>query len=153
MYLIIIIIIISNLFYNSINCTNSLCLQKVYITYVGQLKRIDSVRRSPIYAHFDESIVGANSIRAYRKEKEFITKCDRLINESLRPFYLILVSQRSVFTLFYVITGGSGAVWSIAEDIYHSCRWPEFIHWCLQGKTISSTITDIVLMPTSTFIL
>lgn len=66
----------------------------MYITYIGQLKRLDAVCRSPIYSHFDETIVGASSIRAYRKEGEFIAKCERLIDESQRPFYLIVVAQR-----------------------------------------------------------
>ncbi len=90
--------------YNINSCNLYICLnvlyvrfasfQKVYVTYIGQLKRIDSVKKSPIYAHFDESIVGSSTIRAYRKEDEFIAKCDRLIDESQRPFYLIASAQR-----------------------------------------------------------
>ena len=66
----------------------------MYIKYVRQLKRIDSIRRSPIYAHFDETISGTDSIRAYRRQADFTTKCDQLVDESQRPFYLILVAQR-----------------------------------------------------------
>ena len=59
-----------------------------------QWKRIDSVRRSPIYTHFDESVTGSSSIRAYRKDKEFIATCDRLIDESQRPWFLVITALR-----------------------------------------------------------
>ena len=38
-------------------------IQRAYITYVRQVKRIDNMRKSPVFSHFDESIVGASSIR------------------------------------------------------------------------------------------
>ena len=68
--------------------------QRAYISYVRQLKRIDNMRKSPIFAHFDESIVGSSSIRAYNKQEEFVGKCDRLVDESQRAFYLVQAAQR-----------------------------------------------------------
>ena len=62
-----------------------------------QLKRIDNMRKSPIFAHFDESIIGASSIRAYGKQDDFITKCEKLVDESQQPFYLIICAQRYYF--------------------------------------------------------
>ena len=52
------------------------------------------MRKSPIFAHFDESIVGASSIRAYGKQGEFIDKSDKLINESQRAYYMVQNAQR-----------------------------------------------------------
>ena len=70
--------------------------QRLFITTARQLKRIDSVRRSPIYIHFDESVVGTSSIRAYRREEQFIAKMDKYIDNSQKPWYMIMVAQRSV---------------------------------------------------------
>ena len=70
--------------------------QRLYISTARQLKRIDSVRRSPIYIHFDESVVGTSSIRAYRREEQFIAKMDKYIDNSQKPWYLIIVAQRLV---------------------------------------------------------
>ena len=68
--------------------------QRVYNTYMGQMKRMDAVKRSPIYAHFDESVTGASSIRAYGRQDQFVETCDRLIDESQRPWYHITIAQR-----------------------------------------------------------
>ncbi|XP_046682900.1 multidrug resistance-associated protein 1-like isoform X2 [Homalodisca vitripennis] len=47
-------------------------LQKIYVTTSRQIKRIESVARSPIYSHFSETLSGVSSIRAYKVEKRFI---------------------------------------------------------------------------------
>ena len=68
--------------------------QKIYIRYASQLKRLENVLRSPIFHHFEESIVGASSIRSYGRERQFIHRCETLIDDSQKPYYLLLVAQR-----------------------------------------------------------
>ena len=68
--------------------------QRIYITGVRQLKRIDSIRRSPVYVHFDETLAGTSCIRSFNREKQFIEKADQLTDESQMAFFLIQGAQR-----------------------------------------------------------
>ncbi len=66
----------------------------MYITAVRQMKRIDSIRKSPIYTNFDETLVGVTSVRAFQQQERFIDKNDQLMNESNMAWYPILIAQR-----------------------------------------------------------
>ena len=59
---------------------SAVTLQRFYVVTANQLRRLNSVRNSPIYSHFGESITGASSIRAYSLTEEFTEESDRLID-------------------------------------------------------------------------
>lgn len=62
---------------------------KLYIDTSRDLKRLESVQRSPLYQHFEESLNGIVTIRAYNHEKRFLDEArNRLDNHSKAYFYL-----------------------------------------------------------------
>lgn len=62
---------------------------KLYINTSRDLKRLESVQRSPLYQHFEESLNGVVTIRAYNHEKRFLDDArDKLDKHSQAYFYL-----------------------------------------------------------------
>jgi len=67
------------------------------VTCARQIKRIDSVSKSPIYAFFSETLNGTSSIRAYRQQQRFIDQSDMLVDNSQRVWFESFTSNRSSF--------------------------------------------------------
>ncbi|XP_047481887.1 multidrug resistance-associated protein 1-like isoform X2 [Penaeus chinensis] len=62
-------------------------VQVIYIASSRQLKRIESVSKSPIYSHFGETLQGVTVIRAYKRQEEFNEESQRKIEFSLKATY------------------------------------------------------------------
>ncbi|KAI8802479.1 P-loop containing nucleoside triphosphate hydrolase protein [Cladochytrium replicatum] len=69
-------------------------IQRIYRATSRELKRMESLLRSPLYAHVAESIDGVATIRAYGEIDRFMSKTDVLVDDQNRPAYLLLVGQR-----------------------------------------------------------
>jgi ABC-type multidrug transport system fused ATPase/permease subunit len=61
-------------------------LQKFYIATARQVKRLESISRSPIYSHFGETVSGAPTIRAYGVTRNFINENERKIDDNQVDF-------------------------------------------------------------------
>lgn len=68
--------------------------QRFYVATSRQLKRLESVSRSPIYSHFSETVSGTSVIRAYRREKSFIDISDLKVDENQKSYYPSIMSNR-----------------------------------------------------------
>ncbi|KAJ3411175.1 hypothetical protein HDV05_002641 [Chytridiales sp. JEL 0842] len=71
-----------------------LFLQKYYRNTSRELKRLENVTRSPLFAHFASCLSGLATIRAYDVEKEFCRKNRELVDWNNRAYYPLLMSQR-----------------------------------------------------------
>lgn len=69
-------------------------VQRFYVATSRQLKRLESVSRSPIYSHFSETITGSSVIRAYGRENSFIVLNDIKVDANQKTYYPGIVSNR-----------------------------------------------------------
>lgn len=60
-----------------------------------QLKRLESVSRSPIYTHFNESLLGTSVIRAFGEQERFIRESDQRVDHNQKAYYPSIVANRS----------------------------------------------------------
>jgi ATP-binding cassette, subfamily C (CFTR/MRP), member 1 len=68
--------------------------QKYYLRTSRELKRLDSVSRSPIYAHFQESLGGITTIRAYRQQQRFALENEWRMDGNLRAYFPSINANR-----------------------------------------------------------
>ncbi|CAH1406918.1 unnamed protein product [Nezara viridula] len=69
-------------------------VQKCYIATSQQLRRIESITRSPVYSHFGESVSGSSVIRAYGAQKRFIKESELKVDLNQSSSYASIVAGR-----------------------------------------------------------
>jgi ABC-type multidrug transport system fused ATPase/permease subunit len=69
-------------------------IQRYYLRTSRELKRLDSVSRSPIYAHFQESLGGTSTIRAYRQQARFERENEWRVDSNLRAYFPSISANR-----------------------------------------------------------
>ncbi|UPX12550.1 Transporter of the ATP-binding cassette (ABC) [Ascochyta rabiei] len=67
---------------------------RFYINSSRDLKRLESVHRSPLYQQFGETLSGMTTIRAYGDERRFIRENLAKINTQHRPFIYLWAANR-----------------------------------------------------------
>ena len=68
--------------------------QRFYINASRQMKRIDSILRSPIYSHFGATIAGAASIRSYREQDRFVRINEKNVDQNQMAYFANTISNR-----------------------------------------------------------
>ncbi|KAG0054044.1 hypothetical protein BGZ83_012033 [Gryganskiella cystojenkinii] len=71
-----------------------LWLQRYYLSTSREIRRLDSVSRSPVFAHFQETLGGISTIRAYRQQNRFIQGNEHRLDQNLRAFYPGIAGNR-----------------------------------------------------------
>ena len=69
-------------------------VQAYYLRSSRELKRLDSISRSPIYAHFGETLTGVNTIRAFGRVQEFMQENAYRLDTNQRAFFASNSSNR-----------------------------------------------------------
>merc|ERR1739838_154817 len=69
-------------------------VQNFYVKISRQLKRLQSVSRSPIFSHFGETLTGVSTIRAYNMQDTFIRQSSQKVDNNHMSYYPNVVSNR-----------------------------------------------------------
>ena len=97
-----------------------LYIQRYYLRTSRELKRLDSISRSPIYAHFQESLGGITTIRAYRQQGRFALENEWRVDANLRAYFPSIHANRwlavrlEFIGSFIILAAASFAIISVA---------------------------------------
>ncbi|KFO27170.1 canalicular multispecific organic anion transporter 1 [Fukomys damarensis] len=69
-------------------------VQVFYVATSRQLRRLDSVSRSPIYSHFSETVTGLPVIRAFESQQRFLMCNERAIDTNQKCVFSWIISNR-----------------------------------------------------------
>ncbi|MCJ1388337.1 hypothetical protein MMC18_001183 [Xylographa bjoerkii] len=70
------------------------CIGMFYVRSSRDLKRLESIQRSPLYQQFGETLSGIITIRAYGDERRFVRDNFSRINTHNRPFIYLWAANR-----------------------------------------------------------
>lgn len=78
-------------------------IQKQFRMTSREVKRIESISRSPLYAHFSESLSGASIIRAFDRSAIFLGESIRRFDGNQKAFYTMISINRWLGTRLELI--------------------------------------------------
>lgn len=91
--------------------------QKYYICVQRELKRLVSISRSPIFAHFQESLTGVETIRSYRQSDRFIYMNNANVDFNLRSLFMLRSINRWLSVRLQFI--GSIIIWTSSSMLIY----------------------------------
>ncbi|KAJ3321041.1 hypothetical protein HDU76_000167 [Blyttiomyces sp. JEL0837] len=125
-------------------------IQLIYRASSRELKRLDSVSRSPLYANFGETLTGLPTIRAYRESGSFILNNDKATDANNSPYYLLFTAQRwlgfrletlGAFLVFFAATfgivAGKGNLSPslLGLSLSYALQVTNILNWCVRQFT------------------
>ena len=71
-----------------------LYLRRSFLQTSREVKRLDALRRSPVFSHIAESLDGLTTIRAYGKLNDFKVEHKALVDAHTRPDFAFMAASR-----------------------------------------------------------
>ncbi|KAI1263553.1 P-loop containing nucleoside triphosphate hydrolase protein [Xylariaceae sp. FL1019] len=81
-------------------------VQRFYLRTSRQLRLLELETTAPLFSHFLESLDGLSTIHAFGWTGEYVAKNAKLLNESQKPYYLLLCVQRWLVLVLDLIVAG-----------------------------------------------
>ncbi|EWC47816.1 hypothetical protein DRE_03016 [Drechslerella stenobrocha 248] len=136
-------------------------IQRYYLSTSRELKRLDSVSRSPIFAHFQESLGGLATIRAYQQQDRFWHENELLVDGNLRAYFpsisanrwlavrlefigSIIILGAAVFAVI-AVAGGSGlTAGAVGLSMSYALQITQSLNWVVrQTVEVETNIVSV----------
>ncbi|KAJ6656004.1 hypothetical protein lerEdw1_004589 [Lerista edwardsae] len=131
-------------------------VQRFYVATSRQLKRLESVSRSPVYSHFNETLLGVSVIRAFAEQKRFVQQSDLKVDENQKAYYPSIVANRWLAirleyvgncivlfaALFAVITRHNLSAGRVGLSVSYALQITTYLNWLVRMS--SELETNIV---------
>ncbi|GAW18308.1 hypothetical protein ANO14919_077830 [Xylariales sp. No.14919] len=120
-------------------------IQRFYLRTSRQLRLLELETSAPLFSHFIESLSGLVTIRAFGWTREYTNKTNKLLDQSQKPFYLLLCIQRwLVLVLDLVVAGLAVLLVGLAVALRSKIN-PGFLGIALvQLTSLSHALTSLV---------
>lgn len=118
--------------------------QKYYISVQRELKRLVSISRSPIFAHFQESLTGVDTIAAYRQTERFNKINNANVDFNMRSLFMLRSINRWLSVRLQLI--GSLVVWSSSSLLVYKTTTSSPV-----GAGMAGFVMSYALQVTDTF--
>uniref|UniRef100_U3CT39 Multidrug resistance-associated protein 1 n=1 Tax=Callithrix jacchus TaxID=9483 RepID=U3CT39_CALJA len=128
-------------------------VQRFYVATSRQLKRLESVSRSPVYSHFNETLLGVSIIRAFEEQERFIRQSDLKVDENQKAYYPSIVANRWLAVrlecvgncivlfaaLFAVISRQSLSAGLVGLSVSYSLQVTTYLNWLVRMSSEMET--------------
>uniref|UniRef100_A0A8P0PR96 Multidrug resistance-associated protein 1 n=1 Tax=Canis lupus familiaris TaxID=9615 RepID=A0A8P0PR96_CANLF len=128
-------------------------VQRFYVASSRQLKRLESVSRSPVYSHFNETLLGVSVIRAFEEQERFIRQSDLKVDENQKAYYPSIVANRWLAVrlecvgncivlfaaLFSVISRHSLSAGLVGLSVSYSLQVTTYLNWLVRMSSEMET--------------
>ncbi|KAH8668572.1 ABC transporter [Xylariales sp. PMI_506] len=85
-------------------------IQRYYLRTSRQVRLIDIEAKAPIYKHFIETIHGVSTVRSYHWRVAFQEQLRQLLDQSQRPFYMLLNIQQWLVLVLNLTVGALAVI-------------------------------------------
>ncbi|RCH98429.1 ATP-binding cassette, sub-C (CFTR MRP), member 9, partial [Rhizopus stolonifer] len=151
-------------------------IQRYYLATSRELKRLDSVGKSPIYSHFQETISGVSTIRAYEQQRRFVFENENRLDDNQKAYYpsiscnrwlavrleflgSIIILSAALFAVLSVVYGSSaidaglvGLSVSYALSVTQALNWVIRMYCEIETNIVSvERIKEYIDLPTEKY--
>nr|XP_018261799.1 ATP-binding cassette transporter [Kwoniella dejecticola CBS 10117]OBR83957.1 ATP-binding cassette transporter [Kwoniella dejecticola CBS 10117] len=120
-------------------------LGSLYVTTNREIKRIDSVTRSPIFISFSEVLVGMSTIRSYGDSARFLRKLFQEIDQNTRCFWYLWQINRllnnfsnfigafvTIFAAVFALRNPDMDAGAVGLSITYALSFTEYVLWVVR---------------------